>query len=81
MARYQKTLNLWDADIIEAILVGAIIVNRGQFVQCGDGVKSRLVGVNFDSGTFHCVHGGTYHEVNKKFSDVVGLLKVRNKLK
>jgi len=75
MAQFHKTLDLWNQNIVDAILDGAIRVNRGQWVQCGEGIKSRLIDINFSSGTFHCVHGGSYKEVNRQFKRVVELKK------
>tara|TARA_R100001594_G_scaffold1048_2_gene4372 strand:+ start:18786 stop:19046 length:261 start_codon:yes stop_codon:yes gene_type:complete len=71
MAQFHKTLDLWNNNTVEAILIGAIRVNRGQWVQCGKGTKSRLISVNYQSGTFNVVHGSNYQEVNKRFNTAV----------
>ena len=42
--RYQKTINLWgDGSTIDDIQNGKLILQTGQWVQCGNGPKSRFV--------------------------------------
>lgn len=63
MAQFQKTLELWGKE--DAILRGEIVLQRGQWVTCGGGVKSRYMGTNGRS--IDVVHGGTTKEVTQKF--------------
>lgn len=68
MAKFQKTLDLWNSKTVELILNGNIKVNRGQWVQCGKGFKSRLIDINFNSGTFNVAHGQNNVELTKRFN-------------
>ena len=40
---YLKTIDLWDKATAKAIETGQIKLQRGQWVQCGGGAKSRFV--------------------------------------
>lgn len=63
-----KTVDLWNTDVVNAIASGELVLRPGQWVQCGNGTKSRLVGYNAKSGTFDVAHGGNGTEVNRRFS-------------
>ncbi|AUS02237.1 hypothetical protein NVP2096O_02 [Vibrio phage 2.096.O._10N.286.48.B5] len=59
-----KTVNLWDSRVITAIKLGQLVLQTGQWVQCGTGKKSRFVGYNKSNGVFDVVH---YPRTNKVF--------------
>ena len=42
--RFVKTVNLWDAAIDTALRAGTLKLQTGQWVQCGEGKKSRWLG-------------------------------------
>jgi hypothetical protein len=41
--KYLKTINLWAADIQDAVMRGQIRLQPGQWVSCGGGAPSRFV--------------------------------------
>ena len=61
--KYLPTLNLWNPAIQEAIKSGQIKLQRGQWVQCGSGPKSRYIGLS-GGGTLWVVHPD--HQQNGK---------------
>ena len=54
MAKFIKTVDLWNSRTIAAINSGKLVLQVGQWVQCGSGKKSRFVGVK--NGVFDVVH-------------------------
>lgn len=77
--KFGKTLDLWCGATVEKILNGTIKVKRGQWVQCGPGPKSRLMGVNYETGTFDVAHGGNGIEVNQRFMAKVEAVRMAEK--
>ena len=53
--RYLPTINLWDRATNAAIKSGQLKLQRGQWVQCGEGKKSRWVGIK-SSGAMWAAH-------------------------
>jgi hypothetical protein len=52
--RFLPTIDLWASGIQQAIQSGQIKLQVGQWVQCGQGEKSRYLG--HTKHTFDCVH-------------------------
>jgi hypothetical protein len=42
---FYKTLNFWDQAFADKVISGEVRLNTGQWVQCGNGHKSRFIGV------------------------------------
>jgi len=65
--KYLPTVNLWDAAMHAAITSGQLKLQRGQWVQCGAGKKSRYVGTK-KSGSLWVAHWqGTTASSNQRF--------------
>lgn len=71
MSRFTKTVDLRSGDTVERIRDGSLRLQRGQWVSCGGKPLSRFIGVNLQSGTIECAHGGSSAEVCKRFKTVV----------
>ena len=54
--QYVKTIDLWDESVASLIRQGALKLQRGQWVRCGRGRRSRLVDINSLSKTVWAVH-------------------------
>lgn len=65
MAKFIKSPNLWNQETVQAIKSGALVLQPGQWVHCGneEGHKSRFVRYKPESDTFDCVH----YPTGKKF--------------
>lgn len=57
--RFVPTVDLWDAGTIRAIENGQLRLQPGQWVQCGEGRKSRLVRINPLTNTVWAAHPKT----------------------
>ena len=68
MAKCLPTVNLWNPAVDTALRNGQLKLQRGQWVQCGEGTKSRFLEVTTGGGTIRCVHGGSHKEVNMRFN-------------
>lgn len=65
---FKPVINLWSNGIQSAILAGDLVLQRGQYVQCGEGGPlSRYIGHNSKTGSFNVVHGGTGKQVQDRF--------------
>jgi hypothetical protein len=64
--KFLPTLDVWNSGIHSAIINGQLKLQVGQFIQCGDGIKSRFISVN--NGVINAAHGGTNKEVNFKLN-------------
>ena len=53
--RYLPTLDLWDAGVIRAVTEGRLVLQRGQWVRCGNQARSRYVAIS-DAGVINAVH-------------------------
>ena len=42
---FYKTLNFWDQAFVDKVVSGQVKLNVGQWVQCGQGTRSRFIGV------------------------------------
>lgn len=63
---YLKTVNLWDRATHNAIKTGQLKLQRGQWVQCGSGKKSRWVGIK--KGIMWAAHWqGDSKATNRRF--------------
>ena len=66
--KYLPTLNLWDAGIHSALVNGQLKLQVGQWIQCGEGPKSRFVSVNTKVKYIDAVHfTGTASNTRNKF--------------
>lgn len=64
--RYLPTLNLWHSGIHTAIVTGQLKLISGQWIQCGEGKRSRFIGVC--NGVINAVHWqGNGASTNKLF--------------
>lgn len=64
--RYLPTLNLWNPGVRTAIVTGQLKLISGQWIQCGEGHKSRFISVN--NGVINAVHwSGTGKATRSKF--------------
>ena len=54
--RYLPTVNLWNPALNHAVRTGQLKLQAGQWVQCGEGKKSRFVCVKPYSGTIWASH-------------------------
>ena len=64
--KYLPTLNLWNVGIHTAIVTGQLKLLSGQWVQCGEGMKSRFISVN--NGVINAVHwSGTAKRTHSKY--------------
>lgn len=71
--RFLKTLQLWDTGLIEAIKSGQLKLQVGQWVQCGQGEKSRYI-----SHTKHTINLVHFQGDSSKTNELFKLkLKVR----
>lgn len=74
MAKYQKTLDLWDPEVSDKLYSGELKLQSGQWVTCGpDGIKSRFVKAN--SHHITVIHGGSSMEVCEKYKKYVKIHK------
>lgn len=71
--KFLKTIELWGNE--EMILRGELVLQRGQWVTCGGGVKSRFMGTNGRS--IDVVHGSDTREVMQKFTRRVSVARER----
>lgn len=63
---YLPTVNLWNAGIHRALVSGQLKLQVGQWIQCGEGHKSRFVGIK--NGVIDAVHWtGTAKNTRNKF--------------
>lgn len=69
--RYQKTIQLWGIE--DKLRSGEIKLQTGQWVQCGQGPKSRFVSA--DEFSINVAHGNTTKEATKKFIERVAYRK------
>lgn len=74
--RFLPTINLWAKGMAEAVLSGQLKLQRGQYVLCGDGIKSRFIGSNGRS--IDVCHGHNNKEVLRKFKMRCELIKKRS---
>lgn len=64
--RYLPTVNLWNRGIHTALVLGQLKLIPGQWVQCGDGPKSRFISIS--NGVINAVHwAGTGKATRAKF--------------
>ena len=64
--RYLPTLNLWNSGIHTAVVTGQLKLLSGQWIQCGEGKRSRFIGVH--NGVINAVHwAGTGKRTNAVF--------------
>lgn len=64
--KYLPTLDLWNAGIHSALVNGQLKLQVGQWIQCGEGKKSRFVGIR--KGVIDAVHWtGTAKNTRNKF--------------
>ena len=66
MSKYQKTINLWDNGIMEAIENGSLVLQSGQWVTCNrDGIKSVF---DYAKSTYiRAYHSGGNMTARKKY--------------
>jgi len=62
--RFQKTVEIWGIE--DKLRSGEVVLQCGQWVTCGGGVKSRYVGTNGLS--LNIAHGGNAKEVTERFN-------------
>jgi hypothetical protein len=71
--KYLKTINLWESSMSDAILSGQLKLQCGQWVQCGQGKRSRFVRTN--GKTIHVAHWqGTGKATQHRFNTLRGVL-------
>lgn len=76
MAKYIKTIDLWDQTNVDAVVSGALKLQRGQWVTCGTGPKSRFIGVTV-GGSVHLTHWqGCGSRTRAKFIDACNATKI-----
>lgn len=73
MAKYLPTVNLWDAATYVALKNGQLKLQSGQWVQCGEGQKSRFIRYNKKSDTIVCAHGGSNKQVTARYMAAVNV--------
>ena len=74
--KYRKTINLWRSGIYMAILSGKLRLQPGQWVQCGQGPKSRFVAVR--PGFVWVEHAGDDCKITAdRFKFVLRMAKLR----
>ena len=71
--RYLPTIDVWDSGIYSALKTGQLKLQSGQYIKCGNGIKSRFISIN--NGVINAVHGGSNIEVNKKFIQRIEIKK------
>ena len=71
MAKYLPTVDLWKHE--ETVRTGSLKLQCGQWVTCGEGVKSRFVSTNGKS--ILVAHGGSTKEVCSRFFVSVAAMK------
>ena len=72
--QFLKTIDLWGKGVQRAIQNGQIKLQVGQWVQCGQGEKSRYLG--HTKHTFDCVHWqGTSKRTNALFQARIRIRK------
>jgi len=79
MAQFIPAIDLWNAKHVAMVEAGEIELQRGQWVFCGPGTKSRFISYNAKSKTFDVVHGADEAEVNRKFNARLEAIKVAEK--
>lgn len=65
MAQYLPTIDLWNNGIAQALRTGQLVLQSGQWITCGDDIKSR-----FDSATAHHIrafHGATTKQATERY--------------
>jgi hypothetical protein len=72
--RYQKTVDMWKHE--QDIRSGKMVLQPGQWVQCGKGPKSRFVGVVGLS--VRCTHGATSQEASARYLSLAQINKGMN---
>lgn len=65
--RYIPTVNIWNRAIHTAVKSGQLKLQRGQWIQCGDGKRSRWVGIK-SNGVMWAAHWqGDSKSTNRRF--------------
>tara|TARA_R110002096_G_scaffold213938_1_gene401568 strand:- start:131 stop:352 length:222 start_codon:yes stop_codon:yes gene_type:complete len=68
--KFIKTVNLWAAGVQDMILKGELILQPGQWVQCGQGKKSRFVSAK-KSSLWVAHWQGTSKASNQRFKTLL----------
>lgn len=74
--KFIKTVDLWDAEVTTKIESGELVLQRGQWVTCGGGQKSRFVMFNPASKVYTVAHGPNAKAVNQRFRCLVENIKL-----
>lgn len=76
MAKYVKTIDLWEGSNEQMLRDGQLRLQSGQWVKCGPhGAKSRFVKANKFNITV--IHGSTTSEANTKYHRYIELTRQR----
>ena len=65
MAKYQPTVDLWDAASRAALDAGEIVLQPGQWIKCGPGARSRFYRHNPATGHVVAFHGANGYATRK----------------
>ncbi|PHS22015.1 MAG: hypothetical protein COA84_14125 [Robiginitomaculum sp.] len=74
MAKFTKPVDLWADNNEERIKSGALVLQRGQYVYCGDKQLSRYVGHSIH--TINVVHGHNTKVMTARFRERVKFVKL-----
>lgn len=73
--KYQKTIDLWNPTISQAVHNGTMKLQRGQWVKCGEGALSRFV-QRMQSGTLWVSHWqGSPSSTRNRFLEMTLIVK------
>ena len=72
--RFLPTINIWNSGIYSAVKTGQLKLQVGQYIMCGQGIKSRFISI--ENGVINACHGGSNKEVTYKFKQRVALRKL-----
>jgi hypothetical protein len=65
--KFLPTVNLWDAATAAALRSGQLKLQRGQWCQCGEGARSRFVGIYAGGRSIWVAHPEGKHGTRDSF--------------
>lgn len=75
--KYLPTVNLWNPAIASAVATGQMKLQAGQWVQCGQGNKSRFAGISSGGTLYVAHHNGSVAAQQQRFADLRKILTNR----